>query len=289
MTRVLLFPGQGSQRAGMGRELFDRWPGLVTSADDVLGYSVRRVCLEDPEGVLDQTRYTQPLRYVVNALAYREYLHHHGPPDLALGHSLGEYNALEAAGAFTFEDGLRLVVARAEGMAQITGGGMTAVLGFTETKLRFLLQRAGFGTIDLANLNTPTQSVLAGPVTELEEMEPILEDLGASAVRRLPVSGPFHSRYMRPAAEWFAPLAVATRFAPLRFPVVANRTARPHDEATLAATLSEQVDHPVRWADSIKEVDGPDVTFAEVGGGTVLTSMVRQIRRPARQETGSGR
>ncbi len=284
MTDIVMFPGQGGQRVGMGRDLFDRWPGLVDRADAVLGYSVRRLCLEDPDGVLDQTLYTQPAVYVVNALAYRARLEEVGPPDRALGHSLGEYNALEAAGAFDFEDGLRLVVARAEAMSEITGGGLTAVVGFGEIKLRFVVQRAGFDTIHLANLNTPTQSVLAGPVDDLAELEPILEDLGARLARRLPVSGPFHSHYMRPAARRFAASVSRTAFRPLRFPVIANRTARPYTEPSMAETLIEQIYHPVRWAESIEALDGPGATFTEIGKGTTLTSMVRQIRSGARRE-----
>lgn len=284
MTDVVMFPGQGGQRVGMGRALFDRWPDLVDRADAVLGYSVRRLCLEDPDGVLDQTLYTQPAVYVVNALAYRSRLQDEGPPDLALGHSLGEYNALEAAGAFSFEEGLRLVAARAAAMSQITGGGLTVVVGFGEIKLRFLVQRAGFDTIHVANLNTPTQTVLAGPVDDLAELEPILEDLGTRLTKRLPVSGPFHSHYMRPAAQRFASSVSRTTFKPLTFPVIANRTARPYVEEAIAETLIEQIHHPVRWAESITALDGPGTTFTEVGQGTTLTSMVRQIRAAEKRE-----
>lgn len=278
MINIYLFPGQGAQRVGMGRAEFDRFPDLEQQASEVLGYSVRRLCLEDPDSQLGDTRYTQPAMYVVNALAYRAWSEDGPAPDMALGHSLGEYNALEAAGAFNFAEGLRLVTARAAAMATVTGGGMTAVIGLDETYLRFLLQRAGFDTLDLANLNTPQQTVLAGPVDDLTEFEPILEDAGARMVRRLDVSGPFHSRYMTPAAEAFAPRLRAAAFGHLAFPVIANCIARPYENDRIAELLARQIDHTVRWTESLQPlVDRDDVDFVEIGG-TTMTSMIRQIR-----------
>ncbi|GGQ76244.1 ACP S-malonyltransferase [Couchioplanes azureus] len=282
MTRVLLFAGQGSQRAGMGRAEFDRYPEAEREASDVLGYSLRELCLEDPHGRLGDTRYTQPAVFVVNALAYRARREDgEQAPDLALGHSLGEYNALCAAGVFGFAEGLRLVQARAAAMARITGGGMSVVIGLSETYLRFLLLRGGFGTLDLANRNSPVQHVVAGPLADLEEFAPIAEDAGARMVRRLPVSGPFHSRYMTPAAEEIAPLLRAARLAPPAFDVIANSTAQPYPADRIADHLIAQIDHPVRWVESLQPLaQRDDVTFAEIGG-TALTSMVRQIRQAA--------
>lgn len=285
MTRVLLFAGQGSQRVGMGRAEFDRFPEAEREASDILGYSLRELCLEDPQGRLGQTCYTQPAVYVVNALAYRARVEDGEPePDLALGHSLGEYNALGAAGVFGMADGLRLVRARAEAMARITGGGMSVVIGLSETYLRFLLLRAGFGTLDVANHNSPQQYVVAGPVADLEEFGQIAEDAGARMARLLPVSGPFHSRYMTPAAEEVAPVLRAARFAAPRFPVIANSTAEPYPADRIAEHLIDQIDHPVRWTDSLRELAArDDVTFTEVGG-TTLTSMVRQMRQARTKE-----
>ncbi|MFI7011800.1 ACP S-malonyltransferase [Streptomyces sp. NPDC050145] len=289
MTRILMFPGQGAQSVGMGRDLFARFPDLVREADDVLGYSLSRLCLEDPEGHLGNTRYTQPALFAVGALAHRAHLEDGGEPaDLAVGHSLGEYNALHAAGAFGFADGLRLVAARAAAMAEVTGGGMSAVVGLPETRLRFLLMRAGFDTLDLANLNTPGQIVLAGPVDDLAEAGPILEDAGARMVRRLDVSGPFHSRYMAPAAERLEPVVARTVFAPLAFPVIANATARPYEQDLVGATLLQQIHQPVRWHETVSAIldgnHGPEPEFTEIGTGRVLAGLLRQIRRERDQD-----
>ncbi|KJY41852.1 hypothetical protein VR41_10665 [Streptomyces sp. NRRL B-1568] len=283
MTRIFMFPGQGAQRVGMGRELFDRFPHLEAEASEVLGYSLRTLCLEDPEGQLGNTRYTQPAMYAVNALAHRAAVEDGDRPDVAIGHSLGEYNALEAAGVFGFADGLRLVAARARAMADVTGGGMSAVVGLPETKLRFLLLRAGFADLDMANLNTAAQTVLAGPVEDLEEAGQILEDAGARMVRRLAVSGPFHSRYMAPAAAALAPVIRSARLAAPAVTVIANCTAQPYTAENAADLMLEQIDHPVRWRETVESLLAlPDPQFVEIGESTILTSMVRQIRRDAK-------
>ncbi|MFD9631596.1 ACP S-malonyltransferase [Streptomyces violascens] len=279
MTRVLMFPGQGAQFVGMGRELFARFPELEQEADDVLGYSVRELCLTDPQGRLGRTEYTQPAVYTVNALGHRAALAEHGLPDVAIGHSLGEYNALEAAGVFGFGDGLRLVAARARAMARVADGGMAAVVGLDDAVLRLVLRREGFADVAAANFNTWDQTVIAGPVADLDRAAPVLLAAGARTVRRLDVSGPFHTRHMTPAVAEFAPALRAVALRAPRFPVISNRHARPYPDAGIDGVLLEQIDHPVLWRQTVEGLLGEDAAFREAGDSTVLTRMLRATRR----------
>ncbi|WP_308290534.1 ACP S-malonyltransferase [Streptomyces marispadix] len=274
----VLFPGQGSQTRGMGKALFDRYPETVSTAGDVLGYDLRRLCLDDPDGLLDDTRYTQPALYTVNALAYRESVEDGAPEGgCLLGHSLGEYNALLAAGAFDFETGLRLVIKRGELMAQARQGGMLAVLGPGEDELRQVLAEEGLEQLDVANVNTPTQTVLSGPGEEIERAERMFTERRVRSVR-LKVSAAFHSRLMKPAGDEFRAFLKGFRFNPLRATVIANVTARPYGD-DIAGTLSEQIYGPVRWLESVRRTLArtPAANGREVGPGTVLTRMLHQI------------
>ncbi|MBT2408798.1 MULTISPECIES: type I polyketide synthase [unclassified Streptomyces] len=282
---ALVFPGQGSQHRGMGRELFERWPDLTAQADETLGYSIARLCLSDPDGQLDDTRYTQPAVYVVNALAYRDWSERHDtPPDFLAGHSLGEYNALEAAGVFDFAGGLRLVQRRAELMAQATGGGMAVVIGLGADGIADVLARHGGGDIDIANYNTADQLVISGPGESITHVIPRLVTAGADCLT-LPVSGAFHSRYMRGAAAAFADFMTGCELAPPRIPVIANTTAAPHGR-DIGAELARQIAAPVRWTDSVRHLLDAGVSdFQQLGPGTAVMGMVRAIRaaqpRPA--------
>lgn len=277
-----MFPGQGTQRVGMGgAELFDRFPGLVAEADEVLGYSLRELCLTDHHQLLDRTEYTQPAVYAVNALSFAALRADGLPaPDAAIGHSLGEYNALQAAGVVGFTDGLRLVAARAQEMARITDGAMAAVIGMDEAVIRLLLRRAGLEAVEVANFNTADQTVVAGPAAKLEAAAGLLTGSGATAVRRLNVSGPFHTAHMAPAARGFGAVLARTPLAAPRFPVYANRTAEPYSVEQSARLLTEQIDHPVRWRETVERLldTDPDTKFQEVGAGSVLTRMLRAIR-----------
>ncbi|MFC7265712.1 ACP S-malonyltransferase [Streptomyces lutosisoli] len=282
---ALLFPGQGSQHRGMGGKLFDRFPDLTTQADDILGYSVARLCLTDPDGRLGDTRYTQPALYVVNALAHRDWSRQHeSPPDFLAGHSLGEYNALEAAGVFDFATGLRLVQQRAEHMALATGGGMAVVIGLGVDAVTDVLARCGRDDIDIANHNTPDQLVVSGPAESIAQAGPQLEAAGANCLT-LPVSGAFHSRYMRDAAAAFADFVAGFEPAPPRIPVIANTTGAPHGQ-DIGAELVRQIAAPVRWTDSVHHLLDAGVNdFQQVGPGKAVIGMVRAIRaarpRPA--------
>ncbi|MFI8828973.1 beta-ketoacyl synthase N-terminal-like domain-containing protein [Streptomyces sp. NPDC053431] len=274
-----LFAGQGTQHPGMGQNLLPHYPELLAEADDILGYSTTRLCAGDPERPLTNTAYAQPAIYLINALAFRKHREETGEPDLALGHSLGEYNALEAAGAISFGDGLRLVARRAAAMARIESGGMLALTGIPEQRLLELLATEDFQHVDPAAFNAPLSQTLAGPERELDRLTPLLLAHGARALRRLNVSGPFHSRHMQPAA---CELQTALRNITWRrpaFPVFANTTARPHQPHTIPAQLTAQLTRPVRWRQAIERAIGEHAPrFHEIGDQYVLTPMTAQIQ-----------
>jgi malonyl CoA-acyl carrier protein transacylase len=280
MAVVCMFPGQGSQSKGMGADLFERFPDWTAEADRVLGYSIRELCLDDPRGELGQTAFTQPALFVVNALTYRARLADgHPAPAFVAGHSLGEYNALVAAGVLDFGAGLRLVARRGALMGTVSGGGMAAVIGLAPDRIVALLAESEPGQrLDVANFNSFEQTVIAGRKDDLAAVKPSFQAAGARYIP-LKVSAPFHSRYMHePMAEFAAELA-AVAFAPPAIPVVSNVTGAPYDPARLRDTLAAQIGHSVRWLDSvIYMLDQGATEFVEVGPGSVLTGLVAKIR-----------
>jgi trans-AT polyketide synthase, acyltransferase and oxidoreductase domains len=281
--RVVGFPGQGAQAKGMGAGLFPDFPELVQQADRMLGYSIERLCLEDPEEQLNLTQYTQVALYVVNALGYLQRKQHNDPAvaaDFLMGHSLGEYNALLAAGVFDFETGLRLVMKRGALMAAANGGAMAAVLFVGAERIREVLAANGLDSIDFANYNTPAQTVISGPADAVSRAVDLLAGQNIQAVP-LRVSAAFHSRYMRAAQEEFAQFIATFSFRAPELPVIANATARPYEPDRIAQTLGEQISSPVRWAESVRYVLGMgEIEFTEIGG-TILTRMLKEIAMPA--------
>ena len=281
--RVHLFPGQGSQIKGMGEELFRQFPELTAKADAILGYSVRELCVDDPERLLRRTEYTQPALYVVSALSHLASLQEgERLPDYVLGHSLGEYAALFAAGVFDFETGLRLVSKRGELMGRAGGGTMAAVSGRDAEAVGKLLRQHRLDAIDIANINAPSQTVIAGPQEEVERAVPLFTEDGARCAA-LNVSAPFHSRYMAGAAEEFGRFLDGFAFSAPKIPVIANVDARPYGGAAeVGEKLRRQIDHPVRWADSIRYLMARGTPEArELGPGSVLTKLVAKIESEA--------
>lgn len=277
-----LFPGQGSQVKGMGNGLFDRFKELTEQADTVLGYSIRELCIMDPRKELNRTEFTQPALYVVNALSYLKKIEDSGKkPDYVAGHSLGEYNALLAAECFDFESGLKLVKKRGELMSQATGGGMAAILNATKEKIEYILNDNDLSGIDLANFNTPDQTVISGLKNEIIKAEKyfLKEDIQFIVLN---TSGAFHSRYMQSARDAFAEYLMEFEFSNLKIPVLSNVTAQPYKENEIAANLSNQICSSVRWYECIHYLmESGEMEFEEVGYGTVLTKMVRKIREQA--------
>lgn len=282
--KIYVFPGQGSQAKGMGGNLFDHFQDLTAKADAILGYSIKELCLEDPRGELGNTRFTQPALYVVNALTYCKKIEDGSPlPDFVAGHSLGEFNALLAAGSFDFETGLKLVQKRAQLMGEVANGGMAAVLNAGKEQIEEVLRSNGLNNLYLANYNTPTQIVISGLVEELAKAEPFFKS-GKTRFYPLATSGAFHSAFMRESMEKFREFVQGVEFAPPRIPVIANVTARPYEADAIRETLCSQVASTVRWSESVQYLlaeavnRGDTAEFEELGPGDVLTRLVHTIK-----------
>ena len=286
--KTYMFPGQGSQFKGMGASLFDHFKQLTGQADHILGYSIKQLCLEDPRDELGKTQFTQPALYVVNALSYFKKIEETGQvPDFLIGHSLGEFNALLAAGCFDFETGLSLVQKRGELMGQVSNGAMAAVLNATKEQIEEILQANGLNNVYLANYNTPSQIVLSGLTEEITQAEKFFhQGLQPGMMRYYPLatSGAFHSAFMRDSMEKFREHLTGVEFAAPRIPVIANVTARPYQSDAILATLSSQIASTVRWSESVQYLlalaasRGDEVAFEELGPGDVLTRLVYTIK-----------
>ena len=284
---AVIFPGQGAQAKGMGRDLFDAYPDEVDRASELLGYSVRELCLDDPRRELKRTEFTQPALFVVGALAHRRWQENSGTEAAFFaGHSLGEYCALHAAGAFDFETGVRLVQRRGELMAGAAGGGMIAVTGLDREQVTDLLRQGGFGSLVVANDNSPEQCVVSGDAGSIEALGEFLQARNVRWVR-LRVSGAFHSELMRPAREEFSRFLDGVDLGTPRTPVIANVTAAPYPAGGTAKLLSDHLVSPVRWTETVRYLLDAGVTdFVELGG-TVLTKLVERTRATHRPPGGS--
>lgn len=285
MSLICLFPGQGSQVKGMGAELFDRYPDWTAAADNVLGYSIRELCVDDPRGELGLTQFTQPALYVVNALTYRAKRDDGmAAPAFVAGHSLGEYDALLAAGCFDFATGLAMVKERGRMMGQVSGGGMAAVIGMEPARIQEVLSATDAGRrVDVANFNSFDQTVIAGPKADLEAVKADFEAAGVRAYIPLNVSAPFHSRYMRDPQMAFDGFLRAFAFAAPQIPVISNVTARPYEADQVRLTLSEQIGNSVQWLESMLYLmKQSEPEFVECGPGTVLAKMLVAIKKKLR-------
>lgn len=285
-TIAMVFPGQGSQAVGMGRELADSYPvarAVFDEADSILGVSISRMCFEGPEDDLKQTINTQPALYTVSAAALAVLRAEGVEPAIVAGHSLGEYSALFAAGVFDFATGLRLVRARGKAMfqaGQARPGAMAALLNLDEAQVRDICEQAGArGVCVPANWNSSQQIVVSGDPDAIDEAVRLAQEAGSKRSTRLPVSGAFHSPLVEPAVDVMKPELAGAPMMPPKCRFVANVSAEFVDNVdAIRQGLADQIVSCVRWSDSVQTMIGAGAeAFIEVGAGKVLTGLLKRI------------
>ncbi|OBZ14303.1 malonyl CoA-acyl carrier protein transacylase [Bacillus sp. FJAT-27264] len=284
---AFVFPGQGAQAVGMGKDVYDALPdsrAVFDKGDEVLEFPLSKLVFEGPDSDLKQTVNTQPA-LLTASVAYLEALRSLGvKPDYVAGHSLGEYSALVAAGVLSYEDAVRLVRLRGRFMEEAVPGGqgaMAAVLGAEREALAELCRSISeeSGLVELANVNCPGQIVVSGSQAGVEGVVQRVKEAGGKRAIPLEVSGPFHSSLMKEAADRLAAELKNITFNAPSVPVVVNVTAAPvSDPEEIRELLVRQVYSPVLWHDSVEWMisEGVD-TFVEIGSGSVLTGLIRKI------------
>lgn len=284
--KAYVFPGQGAQFTGMGKELYEnnaQARELMDRANEILGFRITDIMFEGSEEDLKQTKVTQPavfLHSVVLALTDPDF-----NPDMTAGHSLGEFSALVAAGALSFDEGLKLVSARAQAMqkaCEMQPSTMAAVLALPDEKVEEICASVD-GVVEAANYNCPGQVVISGAVEAVDAACTKMLEAGAKRALRLKVGGAFHSPLMEPARQELAKAIEQTEFSTPRCPVYQNVDAKPHTDAVeIKANLIKQLTAPVRWTQSVQNMIADGATeFVELGPGSVLQGLVKKINRKA--------
>ena len=284
---AFVFPGQGSQFAGMGLDVAERYPAARRVFDDIdaaLGFSISRLCFEGPEEELKLTENTQPAILAVSA-ALHAVLEEHGATrrDLVAGPSLGEYSAIVSVGGLTPAEAAKIVRARGRFMQEavpVGTGGMAALIGPTVEEVRAICEEAAEGeVVSVANINAPGQTVIAGTKSAVERAIAVAKARGVRRALPIPVSAPFHCALMQPAADRLEPILEEADFHDLWFSLVSNVDASPIGTATAVRNaLLRQVASPVRWVESVQRMVSMGVKrFVEVGPGNVLTGLIKRI------------
>ena len=283
---VAMFPGQGAQFVGMGKDLFDQHPlaqERFNSANALLGFSITDIMFDGDAEALIETKVTQPAIFLHSVISYE--LAKKSNPDMAAGHSLGEFSALTSCGALSFEDGLSLVSKRAQAMqaaCDVIKGTMAAVLALADDVVEQVCQDMD-GIVVAANYNCPGQLVISGAFPAVEAACEVLKEKGAKRALLLPVGGAFHSPLMEPAQEELAKAILETHFNTPSYPIYQNITAAPTQDAGLIKeNLIAQLTGPVKWTQTIQQMreDGASL-FTEYGPGKVLQGLVKKIDREA--------
>ncbi len=284
---AFVFPGQGSQYAGMGRDVAEKYPAARRVVDDIdraLSFSISTLCFEGPEDQLKLTENTQPAILAVSS-AIHAVLEERGTTrrDLVAGHSLGEYSAIVSVGGLTPAEGAKIVRARGKFMQEavpVGTGGMAALIGATVEQAQEICDEAANGeVVSVANINAPGQIVIAGTTSAIDRAIEIAKKKGIRRPMVLPVSAPFHCALMKPAEEKLRPILEEAHFKDLWVALVSNVDASPIGTATAVRNaLLRQVASPVRWVESVQKMVAMGVRrFVEVGPGNVLTGLIKRI------------